>query len=79
MTKESDSSTAALHEAGRIVNEINNLKIQLNEILDFHEEFDDFYYRLRYYVMAIEEAEAQLLTNINLPHCEWATEINRSN
>lgn len=50
-----------------------------NIILDFYEEFDDFYYRLRYYVMAIEEAEAQLLTNINLPHCEWATEINRSN
>lgn len=79
MTKESDTSITTLHEAGRIVNEINNLKIQLNEILDFYEEFDNFYHLLRYYVMAIEEAEAQLLTNINLPHCEWAAETNLSN
>ena len=66
----------ALNEAGRIVNEINNLKIKLNEILEYYEEFDDFYFLLRDYTMAIEEAEPQLLNNINLPHCEWATEMN---
>ena len=66
MTKED------LTEAGRIVNEINNLKIQLNDLLDMGDIRGNIYYWLEDYISAIDTAEYDLLNNVKLPHCEWA-------
>lgn len=66
MTKED------LTEIGRIVNEINNLKIELNDLLDLGDIRGNVYYLLEEYVSAIETAECVLLNNVKLPHCEWA-------
>lgn len=59
-------------EAGRIVNAINNLKIELNDLLEMGDIHGNVYYLLENYVRAIDEAEYNLLNNVNLPHCEWA-------
>lgn len=59
-------------EAGRIVNAINNLKIELNDLLEMGDISGNVYYLLENYVRAIDEAEYNLLNNVNLPHCEWA-------
>ena len=59
-----------LTEAGRIVNEINNLKIQLYELLS--DIRGNIHYNLEEYVSAIETAENDLFENAKLPHCEWA-------
>lgn len=61
-----------LTEAGRIVNEINNLKIALNDLLEMGDIRGNIHYRLEEYVSAIETAESDLLDNVKLPHCEWA-------
>lgn len=66
MTKED------LTEAGRIVNEINNLKIQLNDLLNMGDIRGNIYYWLEDYISAIDEAEYDLLNNVKLPNCEWA-------
>ena len=61
-----------LTEAGRIVNEINNLKIELNDLLEMGNIRGNIHYQLEEYVSAIETAESDLLANVKLPHCEWA-------
>lgn len=61
-----------LTEAGRIVNEINNLKIALNDILEMGDIRGNIHYLLEEYVSVIETAESDLLANVKLPHCEWA-------
>ncbi len=61
-----------LTEAGRIVNEINNLKIELNDLLEMGDIRGNIHYLLEDYVSAIDTAEADLLANVKLPHCEWA-------
>ena len=61
-----------LTEAGRIVNEINNLKIELNDLLEMGDIRGKLHYLLKDYVSAIDEAEYDLLHNVKLPHCEWA-------
>lgn len=66
MTKEE------LTEAGRIVNEINNLKITLDDLIEMGDIRGNVYYLLERYVRAIDTAEYDLLHNVNLPHCEWA-------
>lgn len=66
MTKEE------LTEAGRIVNEINNLKIKLNDLLDFSDRTGMKFRKLQNYVRAIDAAECDLLSVVKLPHCEWA-------
>lgn len=66
MTKED------LTEVGRIVNEINNLKIELNDLLEMGDIRGNIHYLLEEYVSAIETAECDLLNNVKLPHCEWA-------
>lgn len=61
-----------IKEAGRIVNEINNLKIELNDLLEWSDIRGNLYYPLENYISAIDEAEYELLNNVKLPHCEWA-------
>lgn len=61
-----------LTEVGRIVNEINNLKIELNDLLEMGDIRGNIHYLLEEYVSAIETAESDLLANVKLPHCEWA-------
>ena len=61
-----------LTEAGRIVNEINNLKIELNDLLEMGDIRGEIHYQLEYYISAIDEAEYNLLHLVKLPHCEWA-------
>lgn len=68
-----------LTEAGRIVNEINNLKIKLNDLLDMCEDEcwneDDTWSTKQYlydYTHRIDEAETELFAEVKLPHCEWA-------
>lgn len=61
-----------LTEAGRIVNAINNLKIELNDLLEMGDIRGNVHYQLEEYVFAIETAESALLANVKLPHCEWA-------
>lgn len=61
-----------IKEAGRIVNEINNLKIALNDLLEMGDIRGNIHYLLEEYVSAIETAECDLLNNVKLPHCEWA-------
>lgn len=60
-----------IKEAGRIVNAINNLKIELNDLLDFSERNGMKFRKLQNYVSAIDDAECDLLSNVKLPHCEW--------
>lgn len=61
-----------LTEAGRIVNEINNLKNELNDILELGDIRGNIHYLLEDYVSMIETSECDLLNRVNLPHCEWA-------
>lgn len=61
-----------IKEAGRIVNEINNLKNALNDILEMGDIRGNIHYLLEDYVSMIETAECDLLNNVKLPHCEWA-------
>lgn len=61
-----------IKEAGRIVNEINNLKIELNDLLDLGDIRGNIHYLLEEYISAIDTAESDLLDNVKLPHCEWA-------
>lgn len=61
-----------LTEAGRIVNEINDLKIQLNDLLEMGDIRGNVHYLLEEYVSAIDTAESDLLANVKLPNCEWA-------
>ena len=61
-----------LTEAGRIVNEINNLKNALNDILEMGDIRGNIHYLLEDYVSMIETSECDLLNNVKLPHCEWA-------
>ena len=61
-----------IKEAGRIVNAINDLKIKLNEVLDFSDRTGMKFRKLQNYVRAIDKAEADLLDCVKLPHCEWA-------
>lgn len=66
MTKED------MTEVGRIVNAINNLKIELNDLLEMGDIRGNVHYQLEEYVSAIDTAEYDLLSNVKLPHCEWA-------
>lgn len=66
MTKED------LTEAGRIVDAINTLKIELNDLLEMGDIRGNLHYLLENYISAIDEAEYDLLNNVKLPHCEWA-------
>lgn len=61
-----------LTEAGRIVNKINDLKNELNDLLEMGDIRGNVHYQLEAYVRAIEEAEYDLLSRAKLPHCEWA-------
>ena len=61
-----------LTEAGRIVNEINDLKNELNCLLEMGDIRGNIHYLLDDYVSSIEEGECNLLNRCKLPHCEWA-------
>lgn len=61
-----------IKEAGRIVNEINNLKNELNDLLEMGDIRGNIHYLLKEYVSMIEESECDLLNRCKLPHCEWA-------